>query len=98
MDLYERRRHEQRKEDERIARRHTIAGVALVVVLLALLAIHRMSKDCGVDLFGWENYRSCTLPEIWSWLLSDAGASWMFWAALIIAVSALAATLQDEND
>lgn len=96
-DLYERLRRERRKEQERISRRYAIGGLALVVVLLAIFVLHRMNRDCGYDLFGWEEHRRCSLPETWSWLLADAGASWMFWTAVITGVVVLVARFLDEG-
>ena len=97
MDLYEKIRRERRRERERVARRYAVAGGAFVVALVLLLLIHRMSKDCGFSLFGWDEHRRCTLPEIWDWLASAAGMSWMVWTAAIAAVVAIAGWLSGDS-
>lgn len=98
MDLYERLRHERRQQQERIARRYRIGAlfvVALLAIFLAILALHRMSKACGVDLFGWDAYRRCSLPEVWIWLLSDAGVNWVLGATIVLGIAALVAFFDD---
>ena len=87
MDLYEKIRRERRRERERVARRYAVAGGAFVVALLLLFLLYRMSEACGLSLFGWDEYRRCTLPEIWGWLWTAAGMSRLFLIAAVVAIA-----------
>jgi hypothetical protein len=97
-DPYERSRHERRKERERVARRYAFAGVAFVAALVLLLLFDRMSRDCGLSLFGREAHRRCAPAETWDWLWSAAGMRWMSWTAIVTAVAVAAGWLSRDGE
>lgn len=65
---------------------------------MLLFLLHRMSKDCGLSLFGWDEHRRCTLAETWGWLWTVEGMSRLFWTAAIAAVVAIAQWLFGDSE
>lgn len=87
-DSYERRQQQYRAERERVARRYSVVAAVAVVVCVGALVLLRAEKMCGGG-----NY--CGLRETWNWLTS--ADSWLWWAAITLAITVSAIKWLDER-